>query len=192
MNQTLRYLTIILLIIWVGYWKLKANQAQKEKPEIKKDRTPIYLLSKYSFWFLDGIILLQLAGLSLLPSGFGIAGQIMGFSLVSIGFIIAIFARISLSSNWSNAFDYQIKKKHELVAQGVYTFIRHPIYTGMILAGTGAELVADSFIFIPVFIGMFVWAYIQAKNEELILSVHFGKSYKDYMMQTWMFAPYII
>ncbi|MBI5614024.1 isoprenylcysteine carboxylmethyltransferase family protein [Candidatus Gottesmanbacteria bacterium] len=192
MGEILRFLSIILLILWAWYWQHKAIQTQKIKPEYQKDRTFIYLLSKYGSWVLDGFVILQLTGLSLLPTNFGLLGQSVGFILVCIGIRIAYSARITLDTNWSNAFDYQIKKKHELITAGIYNTIRHPIYTSMILAGTGAELVAETYIFIPTLILMFVWAYTQAKKEEQILSIHFGKSYDLYMNQSWMFLPYII
>ncbi len=192
MNSIFRLLSVFILVFWAGYWKLRASQSKKEKPEIARKRTFIYLLSKYGSWVLDAFVLIQLAGYSFLPIHLGPSGQIIGIILVCIGFLIAVFARISLDSNWSNAFEYQIKKKHELITRGVYQYIRHPIYTGMILAGTGAELVAESYVFIPVFVVMSIWAYTQAKKEERILSTHFGKSYQEYINKSWMFFPSII
>ncbi|MBI5452967.1 isoprenylcysteine carboxylmethyltransferase family protein [Candidatus Gottesmanbacteria bacterium] len=104
---------------------------------------------------------------------------------------ISVSARRVLGTNWAHAAEYQIKKDHELVTSGIYKYIRNPIYTGLVIAITGAELVAKSYLFIFFALFGFWVAYIQAKREEKILQEHFGKEYSDYMKKSKTLIPFI-
>jgi protein-S-isoprenylcysteine O-methyltransferase Ste14 len=116
----------------------------------------------------------------------------IGFIFVCIGVGISIRARIDLGHNWAHAAEYQIKKDHELVTNGIYHAIRHPIYVGLLLALTGAALVAQSYTALIFFVIGGIGAYIQAKKEETILNDHFGSKYKTYMKKSYMFIPHVL
>ena len=135
-------------------------------------------------------IVVNLIGFVLFPFN-NLYIQIIGFILVSLGFIQAIMARKTLSDNWTESYEYQIKKDHELITKGIYEYVRHPIYGGLILVSTGALLVSGSYTFIAGLIIMLFAAEIFAKREEKLLTKHFGKKYIDYMKITKKFIPFI-
>src|SRR5579883_1040667 len=65
-----------------------------------------------------------------------IVAQTRAVSLVAIGcsvvgLLVCIFARITIGTNWSSS--VVVKKNHELVQKGPYGYVRHPIYTGILL-----------------------------------------------------------
>ncbi|HZK52912.1 MAG TPA: isoprenylcysteine carboxylmethyltransferase family protein [Desulfosporosinus sp.] len=79
-----------------------------------------------------------------------------------------------------------------LVTEGVYRFIRHPQYTGLLLLSFGmmAEWATlPMLILYPVMIGMYVRL---AKREEKDMLVEFGHEYIDYIKATKMFIPFIV
>lgn len=117
--------------------------------------------------------------------------QIFGFMLVILGFLECICARKTLASNWTNSFEYQIKKKHELITQSIYKYVRHPIYGGILLLTNGALMVAGSYTVIIFFIGMLLVLESYAKREEKILTKHFGKKYIEYKKTTKKFIPFV-
>ena len=78
--------------------------------------------------------------------------------LCALGVTFAIWARVHLGRNWSAA--PAIKENHELVVSGPYRWVRHPIYTGVILAAFGAALTGTVFG-----IGVFVAASSQPKDS---------------------------
>ena len=51
--------------------------------------------------------------------------------LCVIGLAFAIWARVTLGRNWSGV--VTLKEEHELVERGPYRFVRHPIYTGILI-----------------------------------------------------------
>ena len=55
-----------------------------------------------------------------------------------LGLAITLWARVALGRNWSGSITH--KEDHELVEQGPYRFVRHPIYTGMILMVVGTAI----------------------------------------------------
>lgn len=193
MGETfLRIATIFILVGWRVYWEIMARTAQKTKPAEKKKKTFFYLFQKHALTFPIAIVVFQLIGLPILVAPISEFGLYIGFSMVLVGAFISIHARKILADNWTHAFDYQVKAKHELIISGIYKFIRHPIYTGMIVCFVGAEIVAQSYLFIPLFIVMLSWAYFQGKSEEKILVNHFGVQYEKYMKDSKMLIPFLL
>src|SRR5215469_6934447 len=62
----------------------------------------------------------------------------IGLALAIVGVALAIWARWHLGENWSGT--VTLKEEHELVRSGPYRYIRHPIYTGMLVALAGTVL----------------------------------------------------
>lgn len=181
---------ILLFIFLQLYWRLTEAKADREKPKTKKTTLKNYILRYFMAIFIM-LFFFQLLGLTILTFQRNIYVEILGLMTVAVGISISVAARISLDVNWTHAVDYQIKKNHELITHGIYKFIRHPIYAGLIFAYTGFEIILQSYSFVLIFIILTIIAYLQGKREEKILLKHFGEKYKNYMKKTKMFFPYI-
>ena len=105
------------------------------------------------------------------------------------GLIGAVWARVYLGRNWSGYVTY--KKKHELVTDGPYKYVRHPIYSSMMLMFIGTWLsfptIYVSFMFL-IYLSIFLW---RKGKEEAIMIKLFGKKYKDYMKHTKALIPWV-
>ena len=186
-NLILRFATLVLLIIWRVYWFLHKKEAVIKKPKTENNFRIIELImfnlgSAYVFINLIGFPMFYFDNLST---------QVIGFGLVILGFIQAIVARKTLEDNWTESFEYQIKKNHELITRGIYKYIRHPIYGAMLLMVPGALLVSGSYTFIAVLIIMLFAVEIFALREEKILIKHFGRKYIEYKKTTKKFIPFV-
>jgi protein-S-isoprenylcysteine O-methyltransferase Ste14 len=111
----------------------------------------------------------------------------LGAALVAPGIAICFWARWHLGSNWSGT--VTLKEGHELIASGPYRAIRHPIYTGILLAllGTAVQIgQARAFIAFAV-----AWLsfYIKARREESFLAEEFGEAFAAHIQRTGMFLP---
>ena len=182
----LRGLTLIILIIWRLYWTVTKLTADKNKPKTKHQ--PIRL-EQLGLVFFGTIILLGLFNFTLFPLRSSLI-QMVGFIILVVGFIISMSGRKTLADNWTESYNFQIKKKHELIQSGVYKFIRHPIYTGVYLTNLGAFMVIQTWLFIPV-IGLIFYIDKMAKREEKLLIKFFGKAYLEYIRTSKRFFPYI-
>jgi protein-S-isoprenylcysteine O-methyltransferase Ste14 len=66
----------------------------------------------------------------------------IGTTLVMLGLLLAFWARWHLGRNWSGT--VTVKEDHTLIRSGPYRLVRHPIYSGMLLALFGTALAIGS------------------------------------------------
>ena len=186
-NVILRSATLTLLIIWRIYWFLHTKEAAIKKP--KTDNNSI-IIEIIMFNIGSAYVLINLIGFVLFPFN-NLLIQVIGFILIILGFIEAIVARKTLEDNWTESYQYQIKKNHELITWGIYKYVRHPIYGAILLMVPGALLVSGSYTFIAGLIIMLSAAEIFAHREEKLLTKHFGSMYIRYMKTTKKFIPFV-
>jgi protein-S-isoprenylcysteine O-methyltransferase Ste14 len=107
-------------------------------------------------------------------------------SVIGLGF--AIWARVQLGRNWSPR--PAAKEEHELVTTGPYAYVRHPIYTGVILMAFGAA-VTGSFWGIGVFIIACLTFILRIGKEEQIILELFPNEYPEYQKRTKRLVPFV-
>ena len=100
---------------------------------------------------------------------------------------IAIWARRHLGSNWSGLVTF--KRDHELICTGPYRWVRHPIYTGLLLAVLGTALVLGEWRGILALLLLIVAHTLKARREEALMARHFGSVYEDYRRKTGFLVP---
>jgi len=111
----------------------------------------------------------------------------LGSLFLAIGFLIALTAVIQLNINLS-PFPTP-KKESTLISKGIYGYLRHPIYTGIILMGLGCSIFTgnlDNLIF-TILLG--VLFYYKSTYEERLLSKKFPE-YSKYKESTWKIFPF--
>ena len=121
-----------------------------------------------------------------LPVWFSVAGVLL--------FIVALLligkAHSTIGHNFSPRME--IREKQTLVSDGVYHYIRHPIYTGFWLWGIAQPLLLHNWIAGFALLVTFVPLYwVRVPREEQMLLVHFGEAYRKYMEQTGRVFPRI-
>lgn len=119
----------------------------------------------------------------------------IGFSGMYVNMGCALIAMCLIISGWRNIyFKYWSREtgKGTLVKRGVYRYIRHPQYSGLLLLSFGMMVewaTLPLLILYPVMIGMYIRL---AKKEEQDMIAEFGDEYKEYMKKTKMFIPFIV
>jgi protein-S-isoprenylcysteine O-methyltransferase Ste14 len=113
----------------------------------------------------------------------------IGAALVLLGLGLAIFARIYLGRNWGMPMSR--KAEPELVTGGPYAFVRHPIYTGIMLAMLGSAIGQSIIWALPLvlFVPYFLYS---ARREEDLMREQFPMQYPDYMQRTKMIVPFVL
>lgn len=110
-----------------------------------------------------------------------------GLLVTALGVAIAIWARLSLGANWSGS--VTLKSDHELIRRGLYRWIRHPIYSGILLGMIGTAVIRGN---LRALLGILVvWAsfYFKARREERFLKQEFGTDFDEHARHTGMFLP---
>jgi protein-S-isoprenylcysteine O-methyltransferase Ste14 len=114
--------------------------------------------------------------------------QGIGAALCVTGFAFAIWARAYLGGNWG--IPMSMRQEHELVTSGPYARVRHPIYSGLVLAGLGTVL-ALGVMWLPAVVLVGLFFVISAHTEERMLATHFPEAYPPYKARTRMLIPFV-
>jgi protein-S-isoprenylcysteine O-methyltransferase Ste14 len=114
---------------------------------------------------------------------------IVGTVLFVAGIALAIWARVIIGRNWG--MPTSERAEPELVTAGPYAVVRHPIYSGILLALVGTALAVSLIgLGITLIVGAyFVWA---ARIEERNLTETFPSAYPAYMARTKMLIPFLL
>jgi protein-S-isoprenylcysteine O-methyltransferase Ste14 len=110
----------------------------------------------------------------------------IGVVLCGLGFGLAIYARWHLGRNWGMPMSR--KEQPELVTSGPYAFMRHPIYTGLILAMLGSGIGVNAF-WVLMLVPVGAYFILSARREEAAMLQEFPEQYAAYMARTGMLAP---
>jgi protein-S-isoprenylcysteine O-methyltransferase Ste14 len=117
------------------------------------------------------------------------ASQIIGDSIMLAGLVTAIWAHFSLGSNWSAAITF--KEGHELIERGPYRFVRHPMYTGMLLMVLGTAIAVGRISALVAVTVFFFTVWQKLRQEEALLMKRFPEAYQRYMSRTKVLVPFL-
>jgi protein-S-isoprenylcysteine O-methyltransferase Ste14 len=105
------------------------------------------------------------------------------------GLMVTIWARATLGGNWSS--NVQFKQDHQLVRTGPYRFVRHPIYTGILIMSFAQPIQFGRLHFWLGLVIIFIGLWIKLKQEETVMQRHFPE-YSQYSKQVKAIVPFII
>jgi protein-S-isoprenylcysteine O-methyltransferase Ste14 len=112
----------------------------------------------------------------------------LGLLLFVLGLGCAIWARLHIGRNWGTPMSQ--KDEPELVTSGPYRVVRHPIYTGILVAGVGTA-VALSWLWLIAMVLVGIYFVYSATVEERYLTEQFPDTYPEYKRSTKMLVPFI-
>jgi protein-S-isoprenylcysteine O-methyltransferase Ste14 len=170
-------LMLVWLVLWFGMKRAKKRETRWERLQ---HVVPVLL----AFWLLFGKQwkVLDTRAFPETPVSLWV-----GVLVTALGVGISIWARVSLGANWSGT--VTLKKDHELIRKGLYRWIRHPIYTGMLVGFVGTELIKGNAPGVLGFALLWLSFYIKARREEDFLRQEFGEGFEEHARQTGMFLP---
>jgi protein-S-isoprenylcysteine O-methyltransferase Ste14 len=112
---------------------------------------------------------------------------VTGAVATAAGVALAIWARQHLGENWSAT--VTLREQHELIRTGPYRTMRHPIYTGVLLATIGTGLIVGEVRALLCLVIAAAAFYFKASKEERWLSQEFGARFDEHTKKTGMFLP---
>jgi protein-S-isoprenylcysteine O-methyltransferase Ste14 len=115
--------------------------------------------------------------------------QGIGLAIFLLGLALAVWARIYIGGNWGMPMTE--KADPELVTTGPYSVIRHPIYSGIILAMIGTAVAVSLYWLIAVVLLGAYFLY-SAVMEERYMAEVFPDAYPRYKQSTKMLIPFIL
>ncbi len=182
-QQTLQF----LWAAWIFYWfvsSLNVRRTVRREPTFRRWSTIAIMIT--------AAVLLGYTGLQLgilqhrfVPDNDEI--RAVGLLLTMAGLGIAVWARVHLGQFWSAR--VTLKEGHELIQSGPYSLVRHPIYSGILIAVFGTALFIGEW---RALLGVFlIWlGHTQkARREEKLLSEQFGEVFARYRQRTGALLP---
>jgi protein-S-isoprenylcysteine O-methyltransferase Ste14 len=176
----------VLWLPFLAYWVLAARKTRQSRARVRGPSSPV----RSALYIAGGALIFLSPSLGPLDDHFvpavvevGAAGWV----LTALGMLFSMWARVSLGRNWSGR--VALKHGQELVSTGPYAFVRHPIYTGLLMALTGTALYDGRW---RALLGLAFFAigfWLKARSEENLLEREFGEEYRTYRAQTPMLIP---
>lgn len=178
---------------WLGYWLLRArdNKATVRREAVGARLRRVMVMVAAAILLIAPVTPGSTAG--------PLAARFMddsatlawaGCALLATGLAFAIWARVHLGRNWSGRIT--IKQDHELIRSGPYALVRHPIYTGLLLAFAGTALASGtwaSLLATALITGM-LWSKIRL--EERWMQEVFGGQYTQYRHDVRALIPFVL
>jgi protein-S-isoprenylcysteine O-methyltransferase Ste14 len=178
----------IAWIVWLISWFAAAAWTNRtvRRPAVRREVL-------YRVLTLAGAMLMfgfnpngERADTPLWPVASGVGWVLAG--LVICGFLFTWWARIHLGQLWSSSVTR--KEHHHVVDTGPYAIVRHPIYTGLLLAILGTVLLRGTILTLTGGALIAAGIYVKARVEEQFLRQQLGESYAAYARHVPMLLPF--
>jgi protein-S-isoprenylcysteine O-methyltransferase Ste14 len=115
--------------------------------------------------------------------------QIISWILLILSILVAVIGFQTFYSRGKPK--DQMEDTSRLITNGLYKYIRHPMYLSLILVGFGVLAKDCGYLQWLFAVINFVAIILTAKAEEKEMMVKFGDDYREYMKRTKMFIPFV-
>jgi protein-S-isoprenylcysteine O-methyltransferase Ste14 len=175
-------------LVLLGYWVLASFSVKAVREKLKPAALWRFrIMQGFTFAMLAGVI--PYRPLDLVLWRRSAAVDAIGMASCVAGLLVALWARWTLAGNWSASVTF--KEKHELITNGPYRFVRHPIYTGLILMMLGTMLVMGRLDSVVGFVARMFAYYFKMRKEEAVMSRHFAGEYAEYTRRAGALVPWL-
>lgn len=176
--------------LWVGFYLLWLLWALRTKPTRTSEGAASRLSYIVPIIFAYVLMFTRHAAsewlqAQLLPDYFWV--QVLGVSICVAGLSFAVWARIYLGGNWSSS--VTVKVGHELIRNGPYRWVRHPIYSGLVLAMLGTAVTNREVRGVIALALAFIGFTLKSRIEERTMIHTFGSEYEEYSRNTGGILP---
>jgi protein-S-isoprenylcysteine O-methyltransferase Ste14 len=190
MNMLSQHLFTIMWALWLAYWTYTARNTKRTlRQESQSSRVghmgPLLLAACLLAW--PGV---HLSGLGARFVSADVDLFWLGAALCAIGLGFTAWARIYIGSNWSGV--VTIKEQHELITSGPYALVRHPIYTGLLLAFLGSALARAEWRGMLALVMVFLALWRKLCLEERWMEQTFGARYTVYQRRVSALIPFLL
>lgn len=163
---------------------IRGGRGQAEK-RVTRQTVVTGLMSLYLFVLMFLLPFLARRGLAALPESafLGWAGVLLS----GAGYGLVFWSGVALGKMYSK--EVTIQENHRLVTHGLYRYIRHPRYLGLLLAGVGVPLVFQTWV------GLALWVLLagvllqRIGDEEKLMASEFRDEWAAYCARSWRLVP---
>jgi protein-S-isoprenylcysteine O-methyltransferase Ste14 len=189
MQLAYRYLFPGMWISWIAYWLWESRNA---KATARRETIASRLTHVVPLILAVGLLWGDRAPIRILnervvpwaPWEFW-AGAVVTAS----GLLFTVWARVHLGRNWSGV--VTIKEGHELIDTGPYALVRHPIYTGLLVAIFGSAMARCEWRSVLAVLIAYAALWRKLRIEERWMTERFGEQYGAYRRRVPALVPFL-
>ncbi len=173
----------VLVVVWItGAFSTKATARQASFAS-----RLVLLAPLLGVWLLVNAHVISPSWLVIRPLPDSPAIQLLGLALTVLGCLFAVWARVTLGSNWSGL--PTVRREHELITRGPYALARHPIYTGILLALAGSAIANGASGWMMAWFLVFISYTVKIRQEEKLMMETFPQDYPAYRRRVKALIP---
>lgn len=189
MHLIYRSLFPALWALWVGYWWIASWNVKRT---LRRESLRARALYAGPLTIAALLLTLPAIPIAVRDGRFVPATTLwfwVGATLTASGLLFSVWARRHLGANWSGS--VTIKHDHELICSGPYAFVRHPIYSGLLLAFFGCALARGEWwtLLAVLFVLWSLWWKLRI--EEKWMTERFGDAYTVYRNRVAALIPFV-
>jgi len=172
------------LLLWLFYWR-------KVKPVVRQESFASKLLHNIPLILAALLLLPEQCPIPILNQRFMQPTSTtfwVGALITFAGLVFSIWARFVLGRNWSST--VTVKKDHELITRGPYSLVRHPIYTGILMAFVGSAIARSEWRGPVAAILAFLGLWQKLRTEERFMREQFADRYLSYCKRVRALIPF--
>lgn len=176
-------LFIIITLFWIGEFMFFPSSKKEERSKEKTFRailiTILFILTINALMFWFDFLLIKSVYL-----------QATAIVMYSIGIILRYWSSILLGQNFSR--DVEVSKNQELISNGPYRYMRHPLYTGLFLLTIAVPLfVGNIAVFLLAILLMYNVLNRRILEEERFMEEVLGARYVRWKNERYKFVPFV-
>jgi len=186
----LEYAVPGLWIAWVLYWWAASGDVKvtKRREPVASRLGHVVPLVLAAWMLIAPRLPGGLLGGRFLPATLSV--YLIGVAVLAAGLAFTVWARVFLGRNWSGT--VTLKEGHELIRSGPYRFVRHPIYTGLLVAFAGSAIARGEWRGLVALAIAFGALWRKLKLEERWLGEIFGEAYERYRAEVPALIPFLL
>jgi protein-S-isoprenylcysteine O-methyltransferase Ste14 len=149
------------------------------------------------------LLLIAALGQFLIPAVYGLTGfpasadypfsaaqAWLGVAVLIAALVLFRVTHKQLGRNWS--ISLELREKQTLVTDGLYAWVRHPMYSSFILFAVAQALLLQNWIAGPVgLVAIAILFFLRVPREEQMMIETFGDAYRNYMRRTARVVPWV-
>jgi protein-S-isoprenylcysteine O-methyltransferase Ste14 len=185
-NRLAGIINTVSILVLLVYWIISARLVKKTQEKVPG--IGVYIRSGL---IVVAVVLfnIKIYPISIKLFSFSTYTGIFSILFSMAGLVIAIAARRALAGNWN--FTVTFKKEHELITRGLYKYVRHPIYSGILVILIGSVLAIGTLGALAGFIIIFIAFGLKLNQEEELMTKYFREEYLAYKKKTKALIPFI-
>jgi protein-S-isoprenylcysteine O-methyltransferase Ste14 len=190
MQDTLSVAISTLWIAWLAYWFISARNVKATQWRAPLGTHALYRVPT----LVTGVLLIgspewlpAVLQHRFLPASDGV--MLLAVITVAAGLGFAVWARRHLGRNWSST--VTLKENHALIRTGPYRSVRHPIYTGILLALVGTMIAIGRWRAVLAVAFALVGFFFKIRIEEGRMRATFPE-YEEYRKHTAALVPFVL